>query len=222
MPSTVGIVASGFVEVASGPAFRSASTTTTATSTMTCAMPSGIASGDILVMQVYFHFDAKSGGFATAPSGWTNRGSATNSSGDGYGWYVYTKTASASEPSVTQTGLNWFCGSMSIIAVSGATAVDVAGSVAGGLVASSATTTTSTDLLVGLWGVDYSLASRPITAPASMTSRATNAASSPANSIYLTQQIATESLTATGATGTRTATTTGTTSYVFSMLLAVK
>jgi hypothetical protein len=182
-------------------------------------MPAGVASGDILVMQVYFHFDAKSGTFATAPSGWTSRGAASNSSGDGYGWFIYTKTAGASESSVTQTGTNWFCGSMSILAVSGATDVDVVGSVAGGLVASSITTTTSPDLLVGLWAAGNITTSRPITSPASMTSRATSTVT---NTWAITQQVATETLTATGATGTRTATSTGSINYPWSFLLAVK
>jgi hypothetical protein len=186
-------------------------------------MPAGIAAGDILIMTIWLFFDAKSGTLPSAPSGWTNRGSATNSSGDGYGYYVYTKTAGSSESSVTQTGTNWFSGSMTIAAISGGSAVDVVGTVASGpgtnLVASSVTTTATNDVLIGSWAAAKTITARAITAPATMTSQVTTSVT---NTWALTTNIATQTLTSAGATGTRTATIPATADYAFFVLLAVK
>jgi len=208
------------VASSSGPAFRSASNTTTTSSTMTCAMPAGVASGDILVMQTVIFFDAKSGSAPSTPVGWTVRGSDGSASGDGWQWRVLTKTASAVETSVTLVGTNWFAGSMSILAVSNAAAVDVVGAAGGNtLVAPSVTTTTATDLLIGSWMSAKIGSPRPITAPASMTSQVTTEV---ANTWHLTTQVATQTLTASGATGTRTATDHGAANYHECILLAVK
>lgn len=204
----------------SGPAFRSVATTTTTTSTMTCAMPTGVASGDVLVMQIVIFYDAKSGTLPSAPVGWAVRGSDGSGSGDGWYWRVLTKTAGASETSVAQAGTNWFAGSMSILAVSNASAVDVVGAAGGNtLVAPSVTTTTANGLLIGSWMTAKIGAPRPIIAPASMTSRTTTEV---ANTWHLTTQVATQTLTASGATGTRTATDSGAANYHECMLLAVK
>ena len=209
---------------ASGPAFRAASSTTTTSSTMTCAMPTGTTAGDILVMTVWGFYDPKAGTYPTNPSGWTSRATATSTSNDGYFWRVFTKTAGASESSVTQTGTNWFAGSMTVLAVSGGTAVDVVGTVGGGsggpnLVAPSITTTTATDLLIGTWVAEKTLTGQPITAPATMTSRVTTSVT---NSYILTSNVATQTLSASGATGTRTATIPLFADFAEYVLLAVK
>jgi len=209
---------------ASGPAFRSASSTTTTSSTMTCAIPTGTTAGDILVLS-YFHFyDSKAGSPASAPTGWTARAFDYNSSGDAFRYYVLTKTAGASESSVTLTGSNWLAGQMNMIAISGGTAVDVVGTLAPNvfstnLVASSVTTTTASDLLVGIWNAAKIVTERPITAPASMTSRVTTSVN---NTWALTSNVATQTLNASGATGSRTATISATANYTQSVLLAVK
>ena len=204
---------------ASGPAFRAASSTTTTSSTMTCAMPTGTAVGDILVLTYWYFFDGKTGTVDSPPAGWTQRAFDGNNSGDGWRYYVLTKTAGASESSVTQTGTNWHSGSMTIAAISGGTAVDVVGTLStGGGVASSVTTTTSSDLLIGTWMAAVIGTARPITAPASMTSRVTTSVT---NTYALTSNVATQTLTASGATGTRTATTAGFPT-IYSLLLAVK
>ena len=163
--------------ISSGPAFRAASSTTTTSSTMTCAMPT-----------------------------------------------VFTKTAGASESSVTQAGTNWSAGSMTVIAVSGGTAVDVVGTIGGGfggpnLVAPSVTTTTATDLLIGTWVAEKTLTAQAITAPATMTSRVTTSVT---NSYILTSNVATQTLSASGATGTRTATIPLLADFSYYVLLAVK
>jgi len=216
VPSNLGVVASAFVEVATGPTFRSASSTTTTSSTMTCAIPTGTAAGDILVMTIYQWFDPKSGGDASAPAGWTERASEYSYSGDGWRWRIMTKTAGASETSVTQTGTNWYCGTMNIVAISGGSAIDVVGAYATSLVAPSVTTTTSPTLLVAAYGAARSITTGPITAPGSMTSQVTSGVF---NTIGLTTNTATQTLTASGATGTRTATSTA---GGFSQLIAVK
>jgi hypothetical protein len=103
------------------------------------------------------------------------------------------------------------------MAVSGATAVDVVGATAegaGGFVAPSVTTTTATDLLIyaaGQAGSDVA-----VTKPASMTQRANATPPVP----HFRMLIATETLTASGATGTRTAT--GNSTRNVSLLIAVK
>jgi len=191
---------------------------------MTCAIPTGTAAGDILVLTYWYWYDPKAGSPASAPTGWTERALDGNNSGDGWRYYVFTKTAGASESSVTQTGSNWFAGQMNMIAISGGTAVDVVGTLANNnfttnLVASSVTTTTATDLLIGLWAAAKTATERPITAPASMTSRVTTSVN---NTYALTSNVATQTLTASGATGSRTATIPATANYTYSVLLAVK
>jgi hypothetical protein len=186
---------------------------------MTCAIPTGTTTGDILILTYWYFYDPKAGSPAAAPAGWTERAFDGNNTGDGWRYYVLTKTAGASESSVTQTGTNWFAGQMNMVCISGGTAIDVVGTLSySGGVASSITTTTSTDLLVGTWMAAQTLTARPITAPASMTSRVTTSVN---NTFALTSNVATQTLTASGATGTRTATTAGTPT-IYSLLLAVK
>jgi hypothetical protein len=225
----LGVTASSRVAAAaSGPAFRSVATTTTTSSTMTCAMPAGFAAGDILVMQVNIGADAKTGnpGYSGAypPPGWTTRAAFDNFSGDLFVMDVFTKTATGSETSLTWTGgANWNAGTMSIMAISGATAFDVVGTPSG-LVASSVTTTTASDLLVGCWfnwsSSFYGLGT--LTKPASMTQRSNLNVFGAPNSVYLNSLMSTETLSASGATGTRTATVGNTLAYQMGVLLAVR
>jgi hypothetical protein len=105
-----------------------------------------------------------------------------------------------------------------MIAVSGATAVDVvgpSGASALNATAPSVTTTTSPTLLVGLFAVMESA----IAAPASMTSRINLTTTNGFGS--MAQVIATENLAATGATGTRTCPTSSI-SIRYSQLIAIK
>jgi len=205
-----------------GPAFRSVSSNTSSLGSLTCTVPTGTASGDVLVMQVWLTFDPKSGTYGSlASSGWTQRAISTSSSGDGWGYYVYTKTAGASETSYSWTGgSNWFAASMQVMSISGATALDVVGSPSNNtLTATGVTTTTATDLLVGLWANRNTVNNRPMTPPGTMTLRNTAALS---NTYFINAIMATETLSASGATGTRTATSTGAIVGSFNMLLAVK
>jgi hypothetical protein len=226
----LGITASSRVATAAaGPAFRSVATASSTSSTgITCAMPTGFAAGDILVMQVSIAADPKTAttlySSGLPPTGWTARSSYENYSGDLFQMDTFTKTATGSEGSLTWSGTNWYASSMSIVAVSGATAVDVVGAAPGSLVAPSVTTTTTSDFLIGLWsnwsGSFYGLGT--ITKPASMTQRAVLNPFNTPQSTYLNTTIATEKLTASGATGTRTATVSNSLYYVTSTLLAVK
>jgi hypothetical protein len=220
-----GITATGHIAVATGPTFRSASTVTTTSSSLTCPMPTGVISGDILIMNVWIHFDPKSGNNGDITySGWTLKNITSNYSGDGYAVATYTKTAGSSESSFIWTGgINWYGGQMSIIAVSGATAVDVTSDRYSGYVTPSITTTTTTDLLLGVW-VNWSFPASglgTITKPASMTERVNSRCTDTAGT-YLNVAIASEILSGSGATGTRTATVPNTTFYAYAMLLAVK
>jgi hypothetical protein len=144
---------------------------------------------------------------------------ANSLSGDGYAFAVYTKTAGASESSVVWAGgTNWKTAQGSVTAISGGTAVDVVSTISG-LSVASVTTTSATDLLVGAW-VAESSSDKPITVPASMTSRVALASNNAG--FFANMSIGTETLSATGSTGTRTATNAGGQYYVIGMLLAVK
>jgi hypothetical protein len=174
-------------------------------------MPTGIVAGDILVMTSLSAFDNKSGGLDglfPGSTGWTER-QAIYLSGDGFRWNIYTKTAGASESSVTLNGTNMFSTSVSIVAVSGGGGVDIVGTqpeVAAGtnIIAPSVTTTQPTDLLIGSFATwNGSGIVRAVTAPLSMTSQVTTSVTS---TVALGTNVATETLTASGATGTRTAT----------------
>jgi hypothetical protein len=204
---------------ASGPAFRSASSTTTITGVFfdngfTLAAPTGTAVGDVLLMQMFVRMDSKSGSAGNAPAGWTLRGTEDPSYALLGPWRTYTRVATGTDSFVWSGGYNWETLTASMIAVSGGTAVDVVGaSGASALtaVAPSVTTTTSPTLLVGLFCVGETA----ISAPASMTSRI-NTPSGPIASL-----ISTQTLTTTGATGTRTCPTSSF-SVRYSQLIAVK
>lgn len=229
MPSILGVVASGFVEVATGPAFRSVSTSESISTTLTVTMPAGVASGDVLVMQVAQYVDQKIGGFVSTPSGWTARQTSAGSGNNEFRVSVYTKTAGASESSVVFSGLAGnYVTTATILAVSGATAVDVAGAMNYSVtppnyVAPSVTTTTSNGLLIGMWTRPHSSGSgTSFTVPASMTQRSSIRSSTAGYGIDISTAFATETLTASGATGTRTATFSGNSYLPTATLLAVK
>jgi hypothetical protein len=223
----LGITASSRITAAAGPQFRSVATASTTTSSMTCAMPAGFAAGDILIMQVNLDIDAKTGSttynYYNPPSGWIAQYGFSNFSGDYYERLIFTKTATGSETSLTWPGVNWYSGAMSIMAISGGTAIDVVGApVAGSLTANSITTTTSSDILVGCWW-NWSATSDILIKPASMTERSNINIYSPVHNFYTNTLMTTENLIASGATGSRTATTSGTLIYYpASTLLAVK
>ena len=198
---------------ASGPAFRAASSTTTIAGGggFTLTAPTGTAVGDVLIVQMYVDSDPKSGVAGTAPEGWTQRGTGDDGNYPFLPWRTYSRIATGSDSFVWTDGANWMKLTAAMIAVSGGTAVDVVGSRTITATASSVTTTTSPTLLVGLWAtLENSTA-----APASMTARAT--VSQTGNS----QVIATQSLSASGATGTRVSST-STFSVRYSQLIAVK
>jgi len=210
---------------ASGPAFRSISTSQSTTMTMTVAMPAGVASGDVLVMQVAQYVDQKFGGFVNTPAGWTERQLLTID--NEFRTIVFTKVAGASETSVVFTGLvGNYISSATIMAVSDATAVDVAGTMAAyGYVAPSVTTTTSNGLLIGMFTrIDGTSSTDSFTVPASMTQRSNNRSNQGGVGLRIWSAFATETLTASGATGTRTATfpPSDTAPFKSATLLAVK
>ena len=201
---------------ASGPAFRAASSTTTITGSgsnygFTLAMPTGTVAGDVLIVQVYFLYDSKSGAVGNAPAGWTERGTG-DAGAPHVVWRTYSRVATGSDSFVWSSGVNWFDGILvaGMISVSGGTAVDVAGTRATNRTAPSLTTTTAPTLLVGLWNNQ----GNSVAAPASMTARMNvNMIGGPS------LVIGTEPLSVSGATGTRIS---PTVSAQFAQLIAVK
>ena len=228
--SSISVTTDG-TSAASTPAFRSATYATSTTGSITTSIPTGTVSGDILVLAFWSQYDGKNGGLpGTTPSGWTQRLYVDGPTGDyiAFTFAVYTKTAGASEPSaVLSGGSNWRSGMTAMISVSGATSVDAVGSVGSGLVAPSITSTSATDLLVGIWGVyEGGSGVSEITLPTSMTVRSQQIYSPFAQ---WELGVATQTLSASGATGTRIATETNGGSALYtgtncqnSVLLAIK
>lgn len=208
-----GIVASSHVEVATGPAFRAASSTTTITGGggFTLTSPTGTTVGDVLIVQMWVQYDYKSGSVGTAPAGWTVRGTGDDGNYPYLPWRTFSRVATGTDSFVWTAGTNWEVLDAAMIGVSGATAVDVAGTRTLTAIASSVTTTTSPTLLIGLFSVKES----SVAAPTSMTARSTVTQTN--HSLV----IATETLSATGATGTRTCPT-ASASVRYSQLIAVK
>lgn len=209
-----------YFNASSGPAFRSISQGQGTVGTWTIPVPTGTASGDQLLMFTQVQYDYK-GYTLGSPGGlWTQI--AFNDSFvffyQSNAFIVHKRTATASESTFTWSGgANHYAGMSFVVAVSGATAVDVVGAFPTSRTAPSVTTTTSTDLLL------YAVASADaysIVGPTGMVQRA-NAAPTPA--VFQTS-ISTETLTATGATGTRTVTTSPVVGDVgfASLLIAVK
>jgi hypothetical protein len=212
-PGRIGGAYTPPVAAASGPAFRSASSTTTiiAGGGFVLTSPTGTAVGDVLIVQMFVDSDPKSGVAGTPPAGWTLRGTGDNSNYPHLPWRTFSRVATGTDSFVWTDGANWSLLTAAMIAVSGGTDVDVAGTRTVTATASSITTTTAPTLLVGLWAT----LENATAAPASMTARATVSVSG--NS----QVIATESLAASGATGTRVSPTSSA-SVRYSQLIAVK
>lgn len=203
-----------------GPAFRSISQGTSSIGTFTMSVPTGTTSGDQLLMFVEVEGDYKSYTFGAPSAGWTQI-AFNNTFRVEYPsntFAVYKRTATASESTYTWSGgANWYSGLGFVMAVSGATAVDVVGATAGGpsgFIAPSVTTTTATDLLI--YAAGQAGSNLAVTKPVSMTERAN---ATPSVAIFK-MLIATETLTASGASGTRTAT--GASARNVSLLIAVK
>jgi len=192
-----------YFNTVSGPAFRSASTVTTQTTSLTGTIPSGVVAGDILIAHVRIKFEPKVGtqGDITY-AGWTMRGSENDYYG-GYWTATYSRTATGSDSSLTWTGgTNWHGAQMSIVALSGAS------DTLSGLVGASITAATSPTLLLGFWSNTCAAISGlgTLTPPASMTERVNSGFLMIASAERNNAMIATQTLTAPGATGTRTAT----------------
>jgi hypothetical protein len=214
---------------AGSPAFRSVSTVTTQTTSLTCPIPAGVLPGDILIAHVRIKWEPKVGSQGDLTyAGWTQRGIAN----DYYGGYLtatYSRTATGSDSSFTWTGgTNWHGAQMSIMALSGATALQIfyvptgiASNTAFGLVGESITATTSTGLLLGFWS-NTAPGVGTLTPPASMTQRVNSGFLMTATAEYNNAMIATQTLSASGATGTRTATVVGTVSSNFVQMIVVK
>lgn len=226
MPSNLGVVASAFVDsspIYTQPTFRSSSLVESPTTNWTINAPSGTSAGDILVMVVTIYIDFKSGIYGSlASSGWTERASKVLVTGgfDYQRFWVYTKTAGASETSYSWTGgANWGgTNCVGVLSIAGGTGIDVVGSASYGTTAATAigasiTTTASPELLVfasGSIGMSY-IAASP------MTTRIKNT-TSVQGGIFA----ATQTLSATGATGNRSFTSFGDGYPASSMLLSVK
>lgn len=197
------------------PAFRSASSTTTITGGggFTLTAPTGTVAGDVLIVQFYDVIDSKSGVVGTAPAGWTQRGTGDDVNSPHVVWRTFSRLATGPDSFVWSGGSNWTSPLLAaMISVSGGTAVDVVGSRTLVATASSVTTTTAPTLLVGLWTTQ----ANSTAAPASMTSQV-----SMTNIGGPSLVIATESLAASGATGTRVSPTVDA-RLRFSQLIAVK
>jgi len=204
---------------ASGPAFRSISQGQSTTGAFTMAVPTGAASGDQLLMFVQVFGDSKGYTAGSPSAGWTQI--AFNDTYHPFApcntFAVYKRTATASESTYSWSGgANWYNGMGFVMAVSGATAVDVVGAMPASYVAPSVTTTTATDLLVYACGQGSSAFA--MTKPASMTERVNT---TPTIEHFRTV-IATQTLTASGATGTRSIITIYEDSGFTSLLIAVK
>jgi hypothetical protein len=181
------------------------------------AVPTGTASGDQLLMFVEVEGDYKSYTFGAPSAGWTQI--AFNDTFrveyPSNTFAVYKRTATAVESTYTWSGgANWYSGLGIVMAVSGATAVDVVGATANSFAAPSVTTTTATDLLI--YAAGQAGSDQAVTKPSSMTQRANATPPVP----HFRMLVATETLTASGATGTRTAT--GFSAFNVSLLIAVK
>jgi len=113
VPSILGIVASGFLEVASGITFASKSVTTgTSASSWSITQASfsnPILAGDYLVLFERYTIDYKSGNYPTAvPDGWVRQQITSDGMGEGSTTTIMrlcTRVASASESTYTASGI---------------------------------------------------------------------------------------------------------------------
>jgi len=217
---------------AGSPAFRSISTATTQTTSLTCTIPTGVLPGDILIAHVRIKYEPKLGSQGTSTyAGWTLRGVA-NDYYSGYWFATYSRLATGSDSSFTWSGgSNWHGAQMSIMALSGATALQIkypgtgyASDVLISLVGESTTATTSTGLLLGFWSNTSSVVSGlgTLTPPGTMTQRVNSQFLMTASAEYNNTMIATQTLTVSGATGTRTATVANTGASNLVQMIVVK
>jgi len=115
VPSALGIVASGFLEVASGITFASKSvvtgTTASSWSITQASFSAPILAGDYLVLFERYTIDYKSGGYpTTTPDGWFRQQITSDNMGEGSTTTIIrlsTRVASASEPTYTASGIDY-------------------------------------------------------------------------------------------------------------------
>lgn len=161
--------------------------------------PAGTVDGDVLICAFFANITAPQ--TISPPAGWT--AGPTLLSTDRFS--VFYKVASGEPASYTFTcnGTASWCGVMaSYRGVDNATPIDVAGTIANSLTATSVTTLTPNTMLVGLAGASDAVT--VITPPGSMTGRGFVHPDGFSNA-----ELADETVPGTGATGTRTWTTTG-------------
>jgi hypothetical protein len=168
--------------------------------------------GDVLIVQMFVGMDSKSGVRGTTPAGWTQLATGDESSYPHWPYRVFSRVATGSDSFIWTGGANWAYATATMISVSGGTAIDVVGTVGGTATAPSITTTTAPTLLVGLFATIQAATA----GPSVMASRITAA-----YGIDLSQAVSTQSLAASGATGTRVSPTFSA-SFRYSLLLAVK
>jgi len=209
--SSISVTTNG-TSAAPTPAFRSASNSSSGpniangVTSVSTDVPTGVVSGDILVLIISIAYNGKAGVSGTPPSGWTQRVLVDGPTGNysSYLFGVYTKTAGASETSAVWTGGgNWMNVQTAMIAVSDASAVDVVGSTSSNLVAPSVTTTSAKTVLIGAWGFTAGGQSGGpyLGVPSPMVSRNSQFGDF---GVYRELTVATQTLSTAGATGTRT------------------
>lgn len=181
-----------------------------------------VSSGDLMGLLWLSCYDNAA---ITPPSGWTLVASRDANSGDSAA-YLYTKEAGGSEPSdytVALSGGTNNRGFGVIFVMTGTSiVVDVQGSAEDGAAltshaAPSVTTTVADTLLVGVYVEVKRLANAGITPPGTMTERVEHTHSQS----FGTMMMATETLSSSGATGTRTATTSNSREF-WNLLVAFK
>ena len=183
---------------------RAVTTSTIATGNVTVTKPAGTVDGDLLVAICFADPD---GAQLTAPGGWTNEGSTSAAAGFGR---VYSKVAASEGASYVFTGSGSSDNSVIMYAFIGADntapfdpGLSWSSSVAGGTThtAPSITTVTSDALLICTYWI-ISGASNSWTAPGGMTEQ------SDATSGWASNGSASLALSSSGATGTKSATST--------------
>ena len=186
-------------------AFRSASTANSSGG-LTISAPADVQAGDVLVAQIA---QRASGSTVTPPAGWTQV--LNNSSGASLQSTIFVHVAGSSEPtSYTFSSTSSAKSAGGIVAYSGVDTNNPVNASAGAtgasasMTAPSVTTTISTTMLVSFW----SARQESFTTPGSMTQRWNYSAGSGANS-SMSVGAADEAVAAAGATGTRTASKSG-------------
>ncbi len=182
--------------------FRSSTTTGGDGSPITLARPTGTAAGDVLIAHVALRDDVP----LTAPAGWAS----INTSSTAPYSTVYYKVAGGSEPTsytwIPSSGVRYAAGLGAWSNVRNVSPIHAraAGSGKGSsIVAPSVTTTRSDTMLVAFWSISDN---GGVTVPATMTERwDIDSSQSGARNQQVQTSMATETLGAVGASGTRTA-----------------